>query len=139
MALANPDILLEGASDAGVNGTSDEIAFASQRVGLYFKYFNAPLRMAARGLGLWGRAELGHLGLRLRDGQVVLGAGDRPGRGRRRRTPPERDGQRRGPENPQAREPGPAPSECHAKAEYRVCPADSARWAGLTVVHGRLA
>ena len=47
MALANPDILLEGASDAGVNGTPDEVAFAAQRVGLYFKYLNAPLRMAA--------------------------------------------------------------------------------------------
>ena len=47
MAYANPDILLEGASDAGVNGTPDEVAFATQRVGLYFKYFNAPLRMAA--------------------------------------------------------------------------------------------
>src|SRR5450631_1983841 len=58
MALANPDILLEGASDAGVNGTSDEIAFASQRVGLYFKYFNAPLRMAAS----WDDPKLLHLG-----------------------------------------------------------------------------
>jgi len=47
MALSNPDILLEGASDAGVNGTPDEVAFAAQRVGLYFKYLNAPLRMAA--------------------------------------------------------------------------------------------
>ena len=47
MAVANPDILLEGASDAGVNGTPDEVAFATQRVALYFKYFNAPLRMAA--------------------------------------------------------------------------------------------
>src|SRR5215470_6620069 len=47
MTMANPDILLEGASDAGVNGTPDEVAFATQRVGLYFKYFNAPLRMAA--------------------------------------------------------------------------------------------
>jgi len=47
MAIANPDILLEGASDGGVNGTPDEVAFATQRVGLYFKYFNAPLRMAA--------------------------------------------------------------------------------------------
>ncbi len=47
MAVANPDILLEGASDGGVNGTPDEVAFATQRVALYFKYFNAPLRMAA--------------------------------------------------------------------------------------------
>ena len=46
MALANPDILLAGSSDAGVNGTPDEVAFAAQRVGYYTKYFNAPLRMA---------------------------------------------------------------------------------------------
>jgi multiple sugar transport system substrate-binding protein len=46
MALSHPDILLEGASDAGVNGTPDEVAFAAQRVGYYTKYFNAPLRMA---------------------------------------------------------------------------------------------
>jgi hypothetical protein len=47
MAYANPDILLEGASDGGVNGTPDEVAFAAERVGYYNKYFNAPLRMAA--------------------------------------------------------------------------------------------
>src|ERR1700691_3741396 len=47
MAMSNPDILLEGSSDAGVNSTTDEIAFAAQRVGLYTKYFNAPLRMSA--------------------------------------------------------------------------------------------
>jgi multiple sugar transport system substrate-binding protein len=58
MALANPDILLEGTSDAGVNGTSDEIAFAAQRVGLYFKYFNAPLRMATS----WDDPKLLHMG-----------------------------------------------------------------------------
>jgi len=58
MAFANPDILLEGASDAGVNGTPDEVAFAAQRVGLYFKYFNAPLRMAAN----WDDPKLLHLG-----------------------------------------------------------------------------
>ncbi len=46
MALANPDILLAGTSDGGVNGTPDEVAFAAQRVGYYTKYFNAPLRMA---------------------------------------------------------------------------------------------
>jgi multiple sugar transport system substrate-binding protein len=57
-AFANPDILLEGASDAGVNGTPDEVAFAAQRVGLYFKYFNAPLRMAAS----WDDPKLLHLG-----------------------------------------------------------------------------
>lgn len=47
MALSHPDILLEGTSDGGVNGTPDEVAFAAQRVGYYTKYFNAPLRMAA--------------------------------------------------------------------------------------------
>ena len=46
MALSHPDILLEGATDGGVNGTPDEVAFAAQRVGYYHKYFNAPLRMA---------------------------------------------------------------------------------------------
>ena len=46
MALSNPDILLAGTTDGGVNGTPDELAFAAQRVGLYTKYFNAPLRMA---------------------------------------------------------------------------------------------
>ena len=46
MALSNPDILLAGTSDAGVNGTPDEVAFAAQRVCYYTKYFNAPLRMA---------------------------------------------------------------------------------------------
>jgi len=58
MALGNPDILLEGASDGGVNGTPDEVAFAAQRVGLYFKYFNAPLRMAAN----WDDPKKLHLG-----------------------------------------------------------------------------
>lgn len=46
MEVANPDILLAGATDGGVNGTPDEVAFAAQRVGYYTKYFNAPLRMA---------------------------------------------------------------------------------------------
>ena len=58
MAFSNPDILLEGSSDAGVNSTPDEVAFAAQRVGLYFKYFNAPLRMAAS----WDDPKLLHLG-----------------------------------------------------------------------------
>ncbi len=58
MAFANPDILAEGASDGGVNGTPDEVAFAAQRVGLYFKYFNSPLRMAAN----WQDPKLLHLG-----------------------------------------------------------------------------
>ncbi len=47
MQYSHPDILLAGASDGGVNGTPDEVAFAAQRVGYYTKYFNAPLRMAA--------------------------------------------------------------------------------------------
>ena len=47
MVLANPDILLEGATDGGVNGTPDEVAFAARSVAYYTKYFNAPLRMAA--------------------------------------------------------------------------------------------
>jgi ABC-type glycerol-3-phosphate transport system substrate-binding protein len=57
MPLANPDILLEGASDGGVNGTPDEVAFGAQRVGYYFKYFNAPLRMSAN----WDDPKLLHL------------------------------------------------------------------------------
>jgi multiple sugar transport system substrate-binding protein len=58
MAVANTNILQEGASDAGVNGTPDEVAFATQRVGLYFKYLNAPLRMAAK----WDNPKQLHLG-----------------------------------------------------------------------------
>jgi ABC-type glycerol-3-phosphate transport system substrate-binding protein len=58
MALSNPDILLEGASDGGVNGTPDEVAFAAQRVGYYHKYFNAPLRMAQN----WDDPTLLHMG-----------------------------------------------------------------------------
>ena len=58
MAVANPDILLEGASDGGVNGTPDEVAFGAQRVGYYTKYFNAPLRMAQN----WDDPKLLHLG-----------------------------------------------------------------------------
>jgi ABC-type glycerol-3-phosphate transport system substrate-binding protein len=58
MAVSNPDILLEGASDAGVNGTPDEVAFAAQRVGYYTKYFNAPLRMAQN----WDDPKQLHLG-----------------------------------------------------------------------------
>lgn len=45
-AMSTPDLLLEGSSDGGVNGTPDEVAVAAQRVGYYSKYFNAPLRMA---------------------------------------------------------------------------------------------
>ena len=58
MALSHPDILLEGATDGGVNGTPDEVAFAAQRVGYYTKYFNAPLRMAQN----WDDPKLLHLG-----------------------------------------------------------------------------
>lgn len=58
MAYANPDILLEGATDGGVNGTPDEVAFAAQRVGYYNKYFNAPLRMAQN----WDEPSELHLG-----------------------------------------------------------------------------
>jgi ABC-type glycerol-3-phosphate transport system substrate-binding protein len=58
MAVSNPDILLEGASDGGVNGTPDEVAFAAQRVGYYHKYFNAPLRMAQN----WEDPKALHLG-----------------------------------------------------------------------------
>jgi ABC-type glycerol-3-phosphate transport system substrate-binding protein len=45
--LSHPDVLLEGASDGGVNGTPDEVAFAVQRTCYYIKYQNAPARMAA--------------------------------------------------------------------------------------------
>ncbi len=58
MAVSHPDILLEGASDAGVNGTPDEVAFAAERVGYYHKYFNAPLRMAQN----WDDPKLLHMG-----------------------------------------------------------------------------
>jgi ABC-type glycerol-3-phosphate transport system substrate-binding protein len=59
MTVANPDILLEGTTDAGVRGTPDEVAFATQRVGLIFKYFSAPLRNAV----YWQNRDLLHLGL----------------------------------------------------------------------------
>jgi multiple sugar transport system substrate-binding protein len=49
MPLANPDVLQPGSSDAGVNGTPDEQAFASQAVAYYIKYQNAHLRFA----GTW--------------------------------------------------------------------------------------
>jgi ABC-type glycerol-3-phosphate transport system substrate-binding protein len=43
-----PANLLEpGATDGGVNGTPDEVAFGAEKAGFYFKYFNAPYRMAA--------------------------------------------------------------------------------------------
>src|SRR5262245_34108474 len=47
MELSHPDILLAGATDGGVNGTPDEVAFAAQKVAYYTKYFNSPLRFAA--------------------------------------------------------------------------------------------
>ncbi|RMF80195.1 MAG: extracellular solute-binding protein [Chloroflexi bacterium] len=46
MQFANPDILLEGASDGGVNDTPDEAAWAAERAGQYTKYQNAPIRFA---------------------------------------------------------------------------------------------
>ena len=49
MEYSHPDILLEGASDGGVNGTPDEVNFATGRVGYYTKYFNAPTRFASQG------------------------------------------------------------------------------------------
>ena len=58
MAVSHPDILLEGASDGGVNGTPDEITWAAQRVGYYTKYFNAPLRFAQ----YWEDPKAAHLG-----------------------------------------------------------------------------
>ena len=50
--------MLEGATDGGVNGTPDEVAFAAQNVALYTKYYNAPLRMAAN----WADPSLLELG-----------------------------------------------------------------------------
>lgn len=58
MAVSHPDILLEGATDGGVNGTPDEVAFAAQRVGYFTKYFNAPLRMAQN----WDDPKALHMG-----------------------------------------------------------------------------
>ena len=60
MPLANPDVLNEGTTDAGVNGTPDEQAFASQQAAYYVKYQNAHLRFA----GTWpdpARLRLGAL------------------------------------------------------------------------------
>lgn len=47
MEYANPDVLNEGTSDAGVNQTPDEQAFAAQQAAYYIKYQNAPMRFAA--------------------------------------------------------------------------------------------
>jgi multiple sugar transport system substrate-binding protein len=46
MALANRNVLEPGKSDAGVNDTPDERAFAAEQVGYYVKYQNAHTRMA---------------------------------------------------------------------------------------------
>lgn len=47
--VANPDLVNPGGSDAGVNDTPDEKAFAAQQACYYVKYQNAPLRFA----GTW--------------------------------------------------------------------------------------
>ncbi len=47
LPLANPDVLNEGTTDGGVNGTPDEQAFASGQVAYYLKYQNAHLRFSA--------------------------------------------------------------------------------------------
>lgn len=58
MGVSHPDILLEGATDGGVNGTPDEVAFGAQNVAYYTKYFNSPLRFAT----YWDDPTLLHLG-----------------------------------------------------------------------------
>src|SRR6266516_3538032 len=45
--LANPNVLEPGKTDAGVNNTPDEQAFAARQVAYYVKYQNAPIRFAA--------------------------------------------------------------------------------------------
>ena len=45
--LSSANALQPGTTDGGVNSTPDEVAFASQAVGYYIKYQNAPLRFAA--------------------------------------------------------------------------------------------
>jgi ABC-type glycerol-3-phosphate transport system substrate-binding protein len=45
--LANPNVLEPGTTDAGVNTTPDEAAFAARQVAYYVKYQNAPIRFAA--------------------------------------------------------------------------------------------
>jgi ABC-type glycerol-3-phosphate transport system substrate-binding protein len=45
--LANPNVLEPGKTDAGVNDTPDEEAFAARQVAYYVKYQNAPTRFAA--------------------------------------------------------------------------------------------
>jgi len=46
--LSSANALQPGATDAGVNQTPDEIAFAAETVAYYVKYENAPLRMAEK-------------------------------------------------------------------------------------------
>ncbi len=45
--LANPNVLEPGKTDAGVNTTPDEEAFAARQVAYYVKYQNSPIRFAA--------------------------------------------------------------------------------------------
>ncbi len=45
--LGPANLLEAGSTDGGVNGTPDEVAFAAEKAGFYFKYFNSPYRMAA--------------------------------------------------------------------------------------------
>lgn len=45
--LGPANLMEPGSSDGGVNGTPDELAFAAQKAAYFFKYFNAPYRMAA--------------------------------------------------------------------------------------------
>jgi hypothetical protein len=46
-AVSAPNVLNPGTTDAGVNNTPDEDAFAAQQATYYVKYQNAPLRFAA--------------------------------------------------------------------------------------------
>jgi multiple sugar transport system substrate-binding protein len=46
-ALSAPNVLTVGTTDAGVNNTPDEDAFAAQQATYFVKYQNAPLRFAA--------------------------------------------------------------------------------------------
>jgi hypothetical protein len=46
-ALSTPNVLNTGTTDAGVNNTPDEDAFAAQQATYFVKYQNAPLRFAA--------------------------------------------------------------------------------------------
>ncbi len=46
--LSSANALQPGTTDAGVNNTPDEVAFAAETVAYYIKYQNAPLRFAER-------------------------------------------------------------------------------------------